>query len=239
MTASHNECPIWEPGQVHLLIDPDKWEIDELRAVLSATPKIVGTIIVGGTYTHTDRFAPTMAVCKETGLIVGNILSAGPLDSIISHVADYLLIPILFASGSTKFVLDHLILSAPVIHRYGLTTTSFAYLLLDGGSLTSTAYFTQTVPIPRGKPEILRSLGLAARYMGLDGIYLEAGSGAMRAVTPEEVNAAADLSGLPVLVGGGVHSAAACRELFDAGASGVIVGTAVEQRRHLGWLEEM
>lgn len=239
MSKDMSTCPIWEPNRIHLLIDPDKWQPTELRSAFSRVPSKLGSIIVGGTYTHSDRFEVTVDCCVNTGRPVGNMLTAGPLDSMLSKRANFLLVPILFNSASTRFVIEHLLMAAPVIRRYNLAVTSIAYLLLEGATITSTQYFTQCIPIPRDKPEILRTLGLVANYLGLSGIYLEAGSGAKNSATPEEVHAITESSSLPVLVGGGINSVDICRELFAAGATGLIVGTALEQRKNLDWLDEL
>jgi phosphoglycerol geranylgeranyltransferase len=229
--------PIWLKRRVHLLIDPDKWHLDELEVVLRSIPEIVGSIIVGGTYLHSDQFGAVMECCSNTKLPIGNIVSVGISDSIISQKADYLLVPILFGSTSTRFVLDHLIRAVPVIRHYGLPCIPYAYFMLAGGAGTSAEYFTQTIPIPRGKPDVLTTLSLAARYLGLQGIYLEAGSGALYSVTTEEIEGVVKFSGLPVLVGGGISSASTCHTLFGAGTTGIIIGTAIEQEKNLSFLE--
>ncbi len=229
--------PIWAPHRVHLLIDPDKWVVDELESILKSLPKVVGSIIVGGTYFHSDRFEAVMECCSNTKLPIGNIVSVGLADSFISNKADYLLLPILFGSTNTRFVLDHLIRAVPVIRRYDLPCIPYGYFMLAGGKGTSAEYFTQTIPIPRGKPEILSTLALAASYLGLQGVYLEAGSGATFPVTAEEIKGALKFSSIPILVGGGVSSVSTCDDLFDAGATGIIIGTAIEQEKKLSWLE--
>ena len=88
----------------------------------------------------------------------------------------------------------------------------------------------------RGKPEIIETLSIAAGYLGLSGIYLEAGSGARLPVTAEEIAAAAGASNLPVLVGGGVDSAAQINALLHAGARGIVIGTALERTRTAEWI---
>jgi|SRR5579885_3534335 len=233
------DCAIWTPKGVHLLIDPDKWKENELENIFSQVPNCVSSLIVGGTFIHTDRFAAAMRTCLKTGLPTGNVLSAGYLDSILSPEASHLLIPVTLGSHNSRFITDHIIRAAPTISHYGLNCTSYAYLMIDGGIPTSTEYFTQMIPIPKGKPEILQTMALTAKYLGLDGIYLEAGSGARAPVSPAEVYKVASVSDLPILVGGGIRNADLCTELFDAGAVGVVIGTAMEESRNLDWLEKI
>lgn len=241
MSKVNGSQVIWAPRRIHLLIDPDKWEPRDLSVLFQSVPKIIGSIIVGGTFLHSDssRFEAVMERCTATGLPVGNIVTASAADSLISPSANFVLVPILFGSSSTRFVLDHLIRAVPVLKRYNLPCIAYAYLMLAGGTQTSAEFFTQTISIPRDKPEILRTLSLAAKYLGLCGIYLEAGSGAQNPVTSAEVAAVVRNSDLPLLVGGGISSAATCKSLFHSGATGLVIGTALERARDLGWISEL
>lgn len=233
-----NKNQSWSHSGIHLLIDPDKWKPDDLRRLLRKVPQSVSSLIVGGTYIHGRNFEPVMKVCRETDLVVANMLSVGPLDSLVSKLADVVIVPVVMGSTSTRHVLDHLIQAAPVIKANKQEVFSVAYLMLDGGNPTSASFFTQTLPIPRSKPEILLTLSLAATFLGLNGIYLEAGSGARNPITPDEVSMVAkDNSDTPILVGGGISSLAYCHELLSAGASGIIVGTFLEEEKNLSWLE--
>jgi phosphoglycerol geranylgeranyltransferase len=227
------------PRGVHLLIDPDKWESGDLQTFLASIPSTVASLIVGGTYIHSDRFKSTVDCCVNTSLPIGHILSAGPLDSMLDPRAEYVLVPVTFGTHDTRFVLNHIVMAGPVIHRYGLSVIPAAYLMLDGGSSTSAEYFTQVIPIPRGKLDILVTLSRAAQYLGLQAIYLEAGSGASSSITPREVHAVAEAVSLPILVGGGISSADYCAQLFEAGATGIIIGTAAEETKQLKWLEKI
>lgn len=230
---------IWDPGRVHLLIDPDKWEPNDLTALFSSIPRVVGSIIVAGTFIHTNRFEEVMRCCLKTALPVGNMVTAGPPANSISPHANFLLIPLVFGAGSTRFVFDHIIQAVPMIEEYDLQVVSYAYLMLSGGSVTSAEYFTQTIALPRNKFDVLKTLSLAARHLGLEGIYLEAGSGALHPVTPAEVKAVVSAGRLPVIVGGGLKSPQQCQELFGAGATGLIIGTAIEDGGSLKWLEDI
>lgn len=229
---------IWTPGGVHLLIDPDKWAPPELANALSRVPEQVETIIVGGTFLHSGGVHEAVEACRATGLPVGSILSASHPCSTIDPRADFLLIPVLFGTADTRFVLDHVVQAVPFIRTSAVPCASYAYFVLEGGS-TSTEFFTRVAPIPRGKHEILRTLALAAEYLGLEGLYLEGGSGTAHPVQPDEVAAVRDVSTLPILVGGGLNSAEQCRHLLDAGATGLIVGTAFEQSHSLTWLNRL
>jgi phosphoglycerol geranylgeranyltransferase len=233
-------CAIFDTSRsLHFLIDPDHWTGHALARLLAQENiiKRVSSVIVGGTYIHSGSFESTMRVCKESGMVVGNFLTAGSLDSLLSPLADFVVLPMTLGATSTRFVTDHVIAAAPTIQRYQLPVVRVAYLQLDGGGPTSAAFFTQTIPIPRRKPEIVRTLALAGRLLGVDAIYLEAGSGARDPVTAQEVAAALEGSEqLPLIVGGGLHDSAICEKLFVAGATSLIIGSALEASDNVAWL---
>jgi phosphoglycerol geranylgeranyltransferase len=236
MTTEMQDPLFGAKNHIHLLLDPDKWSAAEVKRLVKQIPDSIGSIIVGGSYTHGGGFHEVMESCRSSNLPLGNFLSAGPIDSILSPLASFVLVPVVLGSTSSRFLVDHLITAAPAIRRLNLHVYAVAYLMLDGGRPTSAQFFTQTLPLPRHTPEIIGTLCSAARQLGLAGVYLEAGSGATAPVTPEEVTVAREASRLPVLAGGGISSLETCQTLLGAGANGVIIGTAVEKRRSLKWL---
>src|SRR5205807_1022507 len=66
--------------------------------------------------------------------------------------------------------------------RYPVATLSTGYILIDGGRVTSVEAVSQTRPLPADKPELAAAHATAARLIGMQAIYLEAGSGAPRPV---------------------------------------------------------
>lgn len=226
--------------QVHLLVDPDKWTAENLSPTLARLPKCVSTLIVGGTYIHSGRFTEIMDVCVQAGRPVGNYLTAGPIDSLLDRRASFALLPVVLGASSPKYITEHILGAAPMLERYGIPTFAMAYLQLDGGVRTSAQFFTQTQPLPRNDTRPITAMSLVAKYLGLQGIYLEAGSGATTRVTADEVAAARKGGGtLPIIVGGGVRSAEDCQQLQHAGADAIVVGTVFEEGRTLSWLDQL
>jgi phosphoglycerol geranylgeranyltransferase len=84
--------------------------------------------------------------------------------------------------------------------------------------------------IPRKKPELAAAYALAARFMGMRLVYLEAGSGADAPVPAAMVTLVKRLLGdVLLIVGGGIRSGSAAAELARAGADLIVTGTAVER----------
>ncbi len=233
--------PFPGPGrQIHMLIDPDKWTATDLETALVHLPERIGTLIVGGTYIYSGRFGEIMDVCVQTGRPVGNYITAGPVDSLLDPRASFALLPVVINAPTPRFITEHICMAASTLDRFGIPTFAMAYLQLDGGVRTSAEFFTQTQPLPRNDSRIITVLSLVARFLGLQGVYLEAGSGATTRVRADEVEAARQGAGtLPIIVGGGIRSVEDCEELLVAGADAVVVGTACEKDRGLGWLRQL
>ena len=101
-------------------------------------------------------------------------------------------------------------------------------MLIESGTLSSVEYMSNTRPIPSGKADIAMAHALAAEYIGMKMIYLEAGSGAARAVPTEMVQAVVDYISLPVIVGGGIRDGETAAARVAAGARFIVTGSAVE-----------
>jgi putative glycerol-1-phosphate prenyltransferase len=102
-------------------------------------------------------------------------------------------------------------------------------MLVDGGRPTTVSYVSQTLPIPHDKPGIAAATALAGELLGLQTIYLDTGSGALRSVSPAMIAAVRGTVNIPLIVGGGIRDTATARALCEAGADVLVVGTAFEQ----------
>jgi len=81
---------------------------------------------------------------------------------------------------------------------------------------------------PADKPEIAVAHAMAAEIFGMKLIYLEAGSGATRAVPDEMVRAVSSGVEIPVIVGGGIRSPETAAAKVEAGAAFIVVGNHLE-----------
>jgi len=89
---------------------------------------------------------------------------------------------------------------------------------------------SQTRPLPADKPEVAAAHLRAAALIGMHAAYLDAGSGAARAVGTGIIRAARDVWNGPLMVGGGLRGADAVRSARDAGADIVVIGGMLEQQ---------
>jgi phosphoglycerol geranylgeranyltransferase len=118
-------------------------------------------------------------------------------------------------------------MSAPIIKTWALEAISMAYLLIEPGA--TAGFVGDAKLIPREKPNVAAAYALAAQYLGIKLVYLEAGSGANRAVPLDMIKTVAHTIDIPLIVGGGLNSTEAVTDCVRAGANIVVQGTFVEK----------
>ena len=128
-------------------------------------------------------------------------------------------------------------LGAPLVRKFNLEALPTAYLVIGDG--TSAWFFGNVRAIPFDKPKIAAAYALAAKFLGMRFVYLEAGSGAKQNVTPEMVMTVRKVFDGFLMVGGGIRSAKIANSLLKAGADGLIIGTLLEQTNGLQKFTEM
>jgi phosphoglycerol geranylgeranyltransferase len=152
--------------------------------------------------------------------------------------ADAILFLSLLSGRNPQYLVAEQVRAAPRVAECELETIPTAYLLVESGRTSAVEYISGTQPIPRDQPPIASAHALAARYLGMRLVYLEAGSGAPRPV-PEEVVRACGFSGLPLAVGGGIRSPQEVGALVRAGAHFIVVGNHFEREPDWGLFGEL
>jgi phosphoglycerol geranylgeranyltransferase len=146
----------------------------------------------------------------------------------LSQYADAVFFMSLLNSMNPHYLSGAQALGAPLVKRYGLEPIPIAYLIV--GEHTGAAGFIGNAnPIPYEKPELAAIYALAAEYLGMRFVYLEAGSGAKKAVPPQMVTAIKKTCRIHIVVGGGIRTPAQARALVRAGAQLIVTGTVAEK----------
>lgn len=221
-----------------LLLDPDHGEIGHMVALAeSASSCGVDAILAGSSLVTCADFHDRLAHIKRaTTLPV--ILFPGNSTQISPH-ADGILYLSLISGRNPQYLIEEQVRGAPLVKEYGLEPIPTGYMLIESGKPTSVEYVSGTTPIPRDKADIARIHALAAGYMGMKMVYLEAGSGAMEPVPVETVAAVADYGNLPVVVGGGIRSPRQAEERVGAGASFIVIGNRLEGKPEPSFITDM
>jgi len=148
----------------------------------------------------------------------------------LSPEVDAILLLTLVSGRNAQYLIEEHVRAVPFFARNpGVEAVSTAYCLVDGGRVTSVESVSQTRPLPADRPELLYAHLRAAALIGMRAAYVDAGSGAARAVAPELVRAAREACPDVLFVGGGIRTADGVRAAREAGADIVVVGTLLER----------
>jgi putative glycerol-1-phosphate prenyltransferase len=102
-------------------------------------------------------------------------------------------------------------------------------MVIDGGAPTTVSYISNAAPIPADKADIALCTALAGEMLGHKLIYMDAGSGAKRAISEHMIAIVAQHLHVPLVVGGGIRDAEKAYRNCKAGADMIVVGNAIEK----------
>ena len=214
-----------------VLLDPDRRTPTAL-AGYAKTMESVGAdaFLIGSSLMISSTFEKSVRAVKKA---VRSPLIIFPNGSgMLSGFADAVLFTSLISGRNPHLLIGEQVKAAPAIKSLKLEAIATGYILIESGNLTSVGYLSNTLPIPRDKPEIAKAHALAAQYLGMKLVYLEAGSGAAKPVSPDMVKAVVDYIDLPVIVGGGIADPSYAGRLAAAGASFIVIGNILEKDKN-------
>lgn len=208
------------------LIDPDEQTPQEAVEIAKQAKKARSdAILVGGSITDQEDLNITVKSIKEE-VDLPVILFPGNISG-VSKYADALLFMSLLNSTNPYWITGAQALSAPSIKKMGMETIPMGYLIIEPGG--TVGWVGDSKPIPRKKSDLAVAYALAAEFLGMRVIYLEAGSGADSHIPVDFIMKVKKLTNLMVIVGGGIKTAQDALEVKEAGADIIITGTVVEE----------
>jgi geranylgeranylglyceryl phosphate synthase family protein len=179
-----------------------------------------------GSSEHTGRVARAM---REGALRVPIIQFPATAADLVGEV-DAVLLLSLVSGRNAQYLIEEHVRAVPFFERNPqVEAISTAYLLVDGGRVTSVESVSQTRPLPADKPELVRAHVRAASLIGMAATYLDAGSGARARIGPALIRAARKSTDGLLIVGGGITDGDGVRAARDAGADVVVVGSLFER----------
>lgn len=220
-----------------VLLDPDEHpKVDLIGCAERAEDGGADALLLGGSLVRTGVIDNLVREIKQrvTLPVITFPGDAGQL----TRYADAVLFMSLLSGRNPEYLIGEQVKGAPLVKEYDLEAIPTAYLLIESGSLTSVQHLSQTQPLPRNKPELVKAHALAAQYFGMKLVYLEAGSGARYAVPEEIINAVCEQVSLPIICGGGLRNPKQAAARVAAGASFIVIGNRFQERDGLALLTE-
>ncbi len=224
-------------GIYAVLLDPDQKNHGIIESMVTqANESEVDVLLVGGSLMMDGKSHERVRDIKDRSKIPV-IFFPGSVGQINSYFDAVLFLSVL-SGRNPHYLIGEQVISAPIIKDLGLETIPTGYLLLDGGAHSTVEFMSGSKPIPMNRPDITVAHALAAEFMGMKFVYLEAGSGAERSVSEKIINRCAENLNINLIVGGGIKSPQQAASKIDAGAAMVVTGSVLESSQNNSLMQE-
>jgi len=211
-----------------VLLDPDKVEQGALRVLLARTNEYpVDFFLVGGSLVTNYAHREVIAAIRQHTRTPVILFPGNPLH--IESSADAVLFLSLISGRNPEFLIGQHVIAAPLLKKSGLEILPTGYMLVDSGTQTTVSYVSGTMPLPHDKPDVAACTAMAGEMLGLQLIYLDAGSGARRPVSPGMIASVRAVVDTPLVVGGGIDTGEKAYQALKAGADMIVVGNGIER----------
>ena len=217
--------------KIALLIDPDKPTKNFNKFIDDATRFEIDFFFVGGSVVN-NSVADVVCNIKKIAQNIPVILFPGNANQ-FTNKADAILYLSLISGKNPDFLIGQHITNSVEIKKSGIEVIPTGYILIDGGKETSVQKVSKTKPISANDINLAVSTAVAGELLGMQTIYLEAGSGAINSVTAELINSVKNNIDKPLIVGGGIKSTKQISEIINAGADIIVVGNSLEDKPEL------
>ncbi|NNE25620.1 MAG: geranylgeranylglyceryl/heptaprenylglyceryl phosphate synthase [Saprospiraceae bacterium] len=215
-----------------VLLDPDKLNNQNIDSFITqCNDANIDQVFIGGSYVLNGPTYTRLEILKS-GLNAPIVIFPGSIIQIHDQ-ADAILLLSLISGRNADLLIGKHVEAAPMLYKSNLEILSTGYILVNGGTSSAVQYMSQTQPIPRSQINIAVATALAGEMLNLRCIYLEAGSGAKKPVPIDMVSAVKQHISIPLIVGGGIKSAAYAEKIAQAGADIIVVGNAIEKDPNL------
>ena len=218
---------------IAVLIDPDKVEdpASLTRLLHLASENCVDFLLVGGSLITTTNLSEVIRQIKEAInipviLFPGNSMQIDP-------GADAILFLSLISGRNPDLLIGQHVIAAPILKNNRIEVMPTGYMLINSGRITSVAYISNTTLIPDDKYSLAACTALAGTMLGLQLIYMDAGSGAEKEISPRMISTVRKAIDKPLIVGGGINTTVKAIAALQAGADMIVIGNALEKNPDL------
>ena len=154
------------------------------------------------------------------------ILFPGDVTGISEH-ADAIFFMSMLNSRNPYYITGAQAAGAQTVKRSGIEVIPMGYIIVEPGGIAG--FVGDARPMPRNKPEMACAYALAAQYLGMQLVYLEAGSGVDEHVPEGMISLVSKVIDMPLVVGGRIRTARDASAVAKAGADIIVTGTLVEE----------
>ena len=216
-------------NKLAILIDPEKVssKTNLLVNYMSETPP--DYVLVGGsTGSVMEPLINTLKAKVNAPVVIfpGNV-------SQISEKADALMFISLLSGRNPEYLIGSHVKAAAKLQNTKLKVVPVGYILVDGGKESAVERVSGTEPIPSSDIETIKNTAYAGQLLGMQYIYLEAGSGALNRIPDAVISAVKSSISIPLIVGGGIKTAQDLQSAYTAGADIAVIGNALESNPEL------
>ena len=217
-------------GGLVVLIDPGRTAPNDARELAERAARDgAAGFLVGDSLGHRATMAAHVAAIRSAAPDLPVVQFPASADDLCPDV-DAVLFLVLLSGRNPRYLVEEQVRAVQFFDRHmNVSAISTAYLLVDGGRESAVEHVSRTEPLPADDVHRIVAHVKAGQLMGLFATYLEAGSGATRPVSTDVIRAARAATTGPLLVGGGIDSAARARAAREAGADFVVIGTLFER----------
>lgn len=214
---------------IAVLVDPDKAEDPArlLHLINLASENCVDYFFVGGSLVTSANLSDVVRRIKENVTLPVILFPGNAIQ--VEASADAILFLSLISGRNPELLIGQHVVAAPIIKNTRLEVISTGYMLINSGKITSVAYISNTMPIPDDKYSVAASTAMAGQMLGLQTIYIDAGSGAEKEISTRMIGSVRKSISIPLIVGGGINSARKAISALEAGADMIVIGNALEK----------
>ncbi len=216
-----------------VLIDPDK--VDDLSSLtqllLVAKECYVDFFFVGGSLITNNNLSQVVRTIKGNTEIPVVLFPGNTMQ--IDIQADAILFLSLISGRNPDLLIGQHVISAPILKGSSLEILPTGYMLVNSESTSAASYMSNTRPIPPDKDSVAACTAMAGEMLGLQLIYMDAGSGSKKTIPSRMISKVRKSVDLPLVIGGGINSAEKAKFALEAGADMIVVGNAIEKNPNL------
>jgi phosphoglycerol geranylgeranyltransferase len=214
---------------IAVLVDPDKVEdASKLQHLINlASENCIDYFFVGGSLITTTNLAEVVKQIKDNVKIPVVLFPGNSIQ--IEPTADAILFLSLISGRNPELLIGQHVIAAPIIKNTRLEVIPTGYMLVNSGKTTSVAYISNTTPIPDDKYSLAACTAMAGEMLGLQSIYMDAGSGAEKEISARMIGAVRKSVSIPLIVGGGINTSRKAITALEAGADMIVIGNALEK----------